>query len=247
MNGKLSLAILATAITCALAPAHAAKVFETDFEEAAETARNSNRYMLLDFSGSDWCGWCIRLDKEVFGKKEFQKYAKENLACVLLDFPRRKSLKKSLKEQNEALQRKYEVRGFPSVIVLSPKGDFVTKTGYREGGAAGYVKHLKQIIDTHRKQHKIPEPTSAESKPASRRGLGLKSSRPKPLAKDMNREIRTWQSKSGSSVTASIIQERGSYVVLKKEDGSTFQILTGKLSDGDQQHIADLKQKQSAE
>jgi protein disulfide-isomerase len=80
-----------------------ASSWETDFEEASATAKASNKYMLLDFSGSDWCGWCVRLDNEVFRKKAFKDYAKENLVCVLVDFPRRKQLKKALKEQNTKL------------------------------------------------------------------------------------------------------------------------------------------------
>ncbi|MBL7115166.1 MAG: thioredoxin family protein, partial [Kiritimatiellae bacterium] len=75
-----------------------ASLWETDFEDASATAKASNRYIMLDFSGSDWCGWCVRLDNEVFSRKAFKNYAKDNLVCVLIDFPRGKQLKKALKE-----------------------------------------------------------------------------------------------------------------------------------------------------
>lgn len=144
--------LMAAAFVFALAVGAQAKDWETDFEKASAQAKESGRYMLLDFSGSDWCGWCIKLDKEVFSKKAFKDYAKENLVSVLLDFPRKAPQSSKLKKQNEALMQKYGIRGFPSVIVLSPTGELVGKTGYREGGPEAYVDHLKQMIEEHKKK-----------------------------------------------------------------------------------------------
>ena len=225
-------------------PLHAGSKWETDFVKAKKTAKKTNRYMLVDFSGSDWCGWCIKLDEEVFSKKKFKSYAKENLVCVLLDFPRRKKLKKSLREQNEKLKQEYAVRGFPTVLVLSPEGKLVQRTGYQKGGPENYVAHLKKIIDPHRKKNKVPEPTSIETsvKPNKLSINAFKRTRPAPsLPKDENREVRDWHSQAGSEVRASLVQELGARVVLKKEDGSTIQILRSRLSAEDQKYIADLK------
>lgn len=144
--------LMAAAFVFALAVGAQAKDWETDFEKASAQAKESGRYMLLDFSGSDWCGWCIKLDKEVFSKKAFKEYAKENLVSVLLDFPRKAPQSNKLKKQNEALMQKYGIKGFPSVIVLSPAGELVGKTGYREGGPEAYVDHLKQMIEEHQKK-----------------------------------------------------------------------------------------------
>ncbi|MCK5529413.1 MAG: thioredoxin family protein, partial [Kiritimatiellae bacterium] len=99
MNKRTTLAALAITISFMVTASFAGKLWETDFEKASAKAKASHRYMLLDFSGSDWCGWCIKLDDEVFSKKDFKNYAKENLVCVMLDFPR-KSLKKKLAKQN---------------------------------------------------------------------------------------------------------------------------------------------------
>ena len=143
----------------------AADLWETDFAKAQETARKTNRYLLLDFSGSDWCGWCIRLDREVFSQDAFKKYAAENLVCVLLDFPRSKQLDQQLREQNEKLRKKFHVTGFPTVIILSPTGDKVAETGYQPGGAEKYVEHLGGFIDPHRKKHNIPAPTPTAAPP----------------------------------------------------------------------------------
>ncbi len=124
--------------------------WETDFARASARAKESGKYMLLDFSGSDWCGWCVRLEKEVFSQDQFRSYAADNLVCVLLDFPRRKTQSSDLKKQNQELSKKYGVRGFPTVLVLSPDGRLVGTTGYRPGGAEAYVQHLKAMIDPHR-------------------------------------------------------------------------------------------------
>lgn len=119
----------------------------TDFEAAKAKAKAENKHMLLDFTGSDWCGWCIKLDKEVFSKDAFKKYAAESLVLVELDFPTPK-IKQSaeLVKQNKALAKKYAIRGYPTIIVLSPEGELVDQTGYQRGGAEAYVDHIKEIV-----------------------------------------------------------------------------------------------------
>ena len=105
--------------------------------------------MLLNFSGSDWCVYCKKLDKEVFNNRDFKDYARKNLVCVVLDFPFNKPQDDALKAQNTALARKYRVQGYPTIIILSPKGKLVQKTGYMPGGAKKYIGHLKEIIVTY--------------------------------------------------------------------------------------------------
>ncbi len=124
--------------------------WETDFEKASTTAKASDKYMLLDFSGSDWCGWCIRLEKEVFSQDAFKDFAEKNLVCVLVDFPRAKVQTGELKQQNLDLARKYEIKGYPTIIVLSPDGKPVGKTGYLQGGPWEYARHLKKIIEDYK-------------------------------------------------------------------------------------------------
>ena len=126
--------------------------WETDFAKASAAAKAGQKYMLLDFSGSDWCIWCIRLEKEVFSTKDFQQYAAKNLVCVLLDFPHAKTLSAELKQQNADLAEKYQIKGYPTVILLNPDGKLVGETGYQEGGGKKYVEHLQGIIDTYQKK-----------------------------------------------------------------------------------------------
>ena len=126
--------------------------WETDFEKASATAKASGKYMLLDFSGSDWCGWCIRLEKEVFSQDAFKDFAKENLVCVLVDFPRAKEQTDELKQQNLELARKYDIKGYPTIIILSPNGEPVGITGYLQGGPWEYARHLKKIIEDYKEK-----------------------------------------------------------------------------------------------
>ena len=126
--------------------------WETDFEKALSDAKTSGKYILLDFSGSDWCGWCIRLEKEVFSQDAFKDFAEENLVCVLVDFPRAKEQTEEIKQQNLDLARKHSIRGYPTIIILSPDGKPVGKTGYQQGGPWEYARHLKEIIDDYKEK-----------------------------------------------------------------------------------------------
>ncbi len=118
----------------------------TDMDKAMKLSAKTGKPILADFSGSDWCGWCVKLDKEVFSQKIFKDFAKENLILVLIDFPRAKPMSKELKKQNSALAKKYEIRGYPTVLLLDSKGKIIVRTGYRRGGAQGYVNFLKSKI-----------------------------------------------------------------------------------------------------
>lgn len=118
----------------------------TDFPAALKLAKEENKSVLIDFTGSDWCGWCIKLDKEVFSKPEFEEYAKDNLIRVYLDFPSKKAQTEALAAQNEELASKYGIQGFPTILVLNSDGKPIGKTGYQRGGPEKYIEHLQEII-----------------------------------------------------------------------------------------------------
>ncbi|HEY3863522.1 MAG TPA: thioredoxin fold domain-containing protein [Verrucomicrobiae bacterium] len=105
------------------------------FPEAAELARAENKLLLLDFTGSDWCGWCMKLDAETFSKAEFLDYAGQNLVLVQVDFPMHKSQPDSVKEANRALKNKFAVEGFPTIVIARPDGKVLWRQpGYAPGG-----------------------------------------------------------------------------------------------------------------
>lgn len=118
----------------------------TSFKEAKEQAAKRKVPILVDFSGSDWCGWCVKLDQEVFSKPEFVDYASKNLVLLMVDFPRRKPQSEELKKQNETLSNQFGIQGFPTVLLLNSDGNVLAQTGYRAGGAEAYVKHLQDLL-----------------------------------------------------------------------------------------------------
>ena len=112
--------------------------WHTDLNKAIEISIESEKPLFMFFTGSDWCGWCIRLQKEVFFKADFVKWAKENLVLVELDFPRRKKLEESLKQQNENLRQMFAVRGYPTGWFVVPEIE-ENKVNFKRLGSQGYV------------------------------------------------------------------------------------------------------------
>jgi len=136
-----SLAVLSILVSSSLAAAG----WGDDYEKAMAQAKAEKKNVLLDFTGSDWCGWCIRLNDEVFSKAEFKKYAKDNLVLVEVDFPQGKRLPKKVKEQNDKLQKDHGVRGFPTIVVLDPEGKKLGELGYMEGGPKNFIAKLDEL------------------------------------------------------------------------------------------------------
>lgn len=118
----------------------------TDYAAALKKAKAENKSIFIDFTGSDWCGWCIKLSDEVLKKQAFKDYAKENLVLVYIDFPRRKAQSEALKEQNDKLAKQYGVRGFPTVVILNSDGEKIGQMGYQKGGPEKYVADIQKII-----------------------------------------------------------------------------------------------------
>ena len=94
----------------------------TDLPKAQAQAKAQNKMILMDFTGSDWCGWCIKFKKDVLDTPEFQEYAAKNLVLVELDYPQKKQQSDDLKKANAALQKQYNVDGFPTLVVLDKNG-----------------------------------------------------------------------------------------------------------------------------
>ena len=117
-----------------------------DYNKAQEEAKTNHKLLFLNFTGSDWCGWCIKLDKDIFSQPKFKDYAHDNLVLVELDFPRRKSLPVEEKKQNVHLAQQYEVLGFPTIVVLNSNGQKVWQfDGYFPGGAEAFIAQLQKL------------------------------------------------------------------------------------------------------
>jgi protein disulfide-isomerase len=116
----------------------------TNFDKAKKVAAEKKIPIIMDFSGSDWCIWCQRLDKEIFSKKKFQEYVKDNFVLVLIDFPRAGKQTPEEKKINRALSEKYKVAGFPTVLILDANGKKLGQAGYMPGGPDAFIKFLEK-------------------------------------------------------------------------------------------------------
>lgn len=123
------------------------KGWTEDFEAAKLQAAKEGKLILMDFSGSDWCGWCKKMDEEVFTKDRFVKEASKKFVLVSVDSPRDKSILSALaRKQNRELAEEYKVRGYPTVVIVDPDGKEVKRhSGYRAGGPNGYMKYLREL------------------------------------------------------------------------------------------------------
>ena len=144
--------LVAGLVVCVAAMAAQAKTstpagWTDDYDAALKRAAAENKLVLADFSGSDWCGWCKKLDKEVFGKEEFLAGATNEFVLLMVDSPQdQELLSEKAKAQNPKLVSKYRVEGFPTVLVLDSKGEVVFRGGYVNGGPKKYLKMLRRGI-----------------------------------------------------------------------------------------------------
>ena len=118
-----------------------------DFEAGKATAEKGGKLMLLAFSGSDWCGWCVKMEKEIYSDKKFIAEAKKKFVLLMIDNPRDQSILSPLaKKQNKGLTSKYEVHGFPSTVIVRPNGEVVKRFGgYQSSGVDGFLKALDEV------------------------------------------------------------------------------------------------------
>ena len=120
--------------------------WETDLKKAQEQAKSNNKLVFLDFTGSDWCGYCIRFDRDVLSKPEFKEYANKNLVLVEIDFPRNKPQTPDVRRQNQQLAMQYHIEGFPTIVVLNGSGHKVWQyEGYFPGGPDEFIAELEKV------------------------------------------------------------------------------------------------------
>jgi protein disulfide-isomerase len=129
-------------------------VWHTDFNKAMELSKKENKPMMLFFTGSDWCGWCVKLKKEVFSQSEFKQWAQDNVILVEVDFPKYTAQPEELKTQNRMLQQQFSVMGYPTCWFVKAdklkdgKVNFTQlgSKGYEAGGPTNWVTKATAII-----------------------------------------------------------------------------------------------------
>lgn len=119
-----------------------------DIAAATKLAGELKRPMLLNFTGSDWCGWCIHTEKKVFSQESWKSFAKKNLVLVTLDFPRRSKLPAEISDRNDALVKKHDIEGFPTYLVLASDGESVLgRLGTNaQITPAAFIGSLRQVL-----------------------------------------------------------------------------------------------------
>jgi thioredoxin-related protein len=122
----------------------AASGWQTDFAAAQTSAKKDSKAILLDFTGSDWCGWCIKMKKDSLDQKAFQEFADKKLVLVEVDFPNGKKQTEAVKKQNDDLQKKYNVEGYPTFVLVDGDGKELGRhVGYLKGGPSAFVEKLE--------------------------------------------------------------------------------------------------------
>lgn len=119
--------------------------WKTDYDAALAEAKSSGKPVLVDFTGSDWCGWCIKLDEETFEKEAFKEFAAKNLVLLELDFPNKKEQSEEVKKRNQELAQKYKVGGFPTLLLLDSEGNEIARqVGYLAGGPDAMIAWVEK-------------------------------------------------------------------------------------------------------
>ena len=145
---ELSFTFVLTAALPSLAEEKAKQKIEwmDNYDKAIEISKSENKPVLLFFTGSDWCGWCKKLKKEVFDKPEFAEAMGDRFVYVMIDQPM-KGQSAELDAQKDRLQKQYGIRGLPAVVIVDSNGRQIAQTGYKEGGPDAYAKHLQQLAN----------------------------------------------------------------------------------------------------
>lgn len=138
----------------------------TSYDEALSQSKSNSKPILLFFTGSDWCGWCHKLEKEVLNTSEFSDLAGQEFIFVTLDFPLYKATDSKASEQNKKLQKKYDVKGFPTIVLIDKNEQSIGSTGYRPGGAKAYAEYLMKMLGDYNQykekvSHVSQEPLSS--------------------------------------------------------------------------------------
>lgn len=139
-----SLVLVLAATACAALGA--AEGWLTDPAKAKAEAAKSGKPILVDFTGSDWCGWCVKLKKEVFDTPEFAAWAKDKVVLLEIDFPRKKEQTPAEKAANRALAEQFAIEGYPTIVIANAQLKELGRLGYQKGGPAAWTAAADKLI-----------------------------------------------------------------------------------------------------
>jgi hypothetical protein len=192
--------------------------WERDFATAVRRAQRADKVLLLAFVGSDWDGWSMTLEQQIFADRTFISFADDNLVGVWVDFPQGVAMSAEELDRNERLRSAYDVQELPTVVLVNPDGDELGRTGYRDGGANEYVRHLRALIAA---------------------GQAAATNRPVDAAADTETEpdMRTWTNVRGVTIEAAFVSATTNTVTLRAPGGTQQTVPRATLSQFDNDYI----------
>jgi len=118
-----------------------------DFDAAVDVAKREKKDLFVDFTGSDWCSWCIRLNKEVFVHDEFLEPIRKKYVLVMLDYPQKPEALARVpnRERNQEVAQRYQIDGYPTVVLMTAEGEEYGRMGYQPGGPLAYVEAIEEL------------------------------------------------------------------------------------------------------
>lgn len=215
-----------------------------DYEAALKESSDTGKPIIANFTGSDWCPYCVNLEKEVFAKAEFKKWAKKNVVLLIVDFPRHKKLKTDVRKQNKRLAAKYGVRGYPTVLIMDSEGKKIGRTGYAAGGPEKWIVNVERTVEPYAEKQ-------AAAKEAAEKALADQAAEEKALKdaavveaqaerheKLAAQGYREWIDKDGQKVFAKYFATAKGVVGLLGANGAKLRVPLISLSAADQEYIA---------
>jgi len=121
--------------------------WSTDYAKAQNEAKAKKLPMFLLFTGSDWCPWCKKLDKDTLKTSKFNAFVKNKVVLVYLDFPQNTKLSQSVVEQNQTLAKQYNITGFPTIIITDASGKQTGKLNYAKVNQ--FLPQLEKVLKKH--------------------------------------------------------------------------------------------------
>lgn len=225
---------LAPALSAAEVDKHGATpgVWTQDYTAAQTLARDRNLPIFLCFTGSDWCPWCILMDKKVFSTDEWEKFSPA-LVCAFIDRPSKIKLTTKVLEQNAKLRQQYNIQGYPTYVLVRPDGSELARLGAtQDPDPELFIQKIRNAIPDDLVPKAVP------ASPARPPSFGTPSAPHAPAANPY--APRTWTSSAGTTITAAYVSYDGRAVTLRLPNGSLSRIAPSNLSPADQEFLQPL-------
>jgi protein disulfide-isomerase len=146
VGAPLALSMPAFASVASSGEAKKAVAWQTDWKQVKQTAARTKKPIFMLFTGSDWCKWCVKLEHEVFEDPYFIDRTAGKYVFMLVDRPRRTKLSPEIEAQNAKLCDQFNIDGYPTVLIVTPREEVIGEVGYEKGGGKAFVQELNTVV-----------------------------------------------------------------------------------------------------